>query len=320
MLSKKDFKKWKKKFEEANTLKVSAITFAVLALFVLVFEQPGSDLSKAEKGAKYFFPKLVVEDVLRAEIDPPGAEDINVFIREDSGWVLENDLRFPVDPEKIDRFFDTLFELKEEATVSKNPEKQTGYGVTEENATRIRMWDHMNREVVSLLIGKTAGLSSHYVRHADSNEVVQVDANIESVINYSTEQWKSKHPLTLTVEDLRRIDISSPKEQYLVQPQRESWMLIEPEERTISESSVSEIVEAINAFEASNLIRPEEKVSFDEPLYKISVRQLDDSIQLVAIVQQGNDFVATNGEQEVIYVLDKKALEELFELIDETLS
>ena len=54
--------------EKIGPLKVALVVFCVLAMFILVVEQPGNPATKALKKRSFFIPHMTVNTVSRIEI------------------------------------------------------------------------------------------------------------------------------------------------------------------------------------------------------------------------------------------------------------
>ncbi len=102
-----------------SPLKKVLIAFAVLLIFIIIVEQPGSDASKRRKRVKFFIPKLVAEEVTKLSVDNPAFDKPVHLERVEDRWRIANGHSFPADERLVQDFLKSLFSLQQGDMVSK---------------------------------------------------------------------------------------------------------------------------------------------------------------------------------------------------------
>ncbi|MFH0820363.1 MAG: DUF4340 domain-containing protein [Candidatus Peregrinibacteria bacterium] len=155
--------------QKLGPLKLATLLFVLLALFILIVEKPGSQSTrKQEEAEPMLFPRLKLEAVTNVVIRQPDQPEITLR-KTEGGWQMGEEA---VAPQKAEDFITAIQNLKSTGLISRNPSKQSLFGVDSADAVRIQAWRN-TKNLADFYVGKSAGLGTAYVRLEGSDEVVQ---------------------------------------------------------------------------------------------------------------------------------------------------
>ncbi|MBN1258253.1 DUF4340 domain-containing protein [Candidatus Peregrinibacteria bacterium] len=167
--------------QKAGPLKVATILFAALAIFILVFEQPGNPQEKALRGQKYFIPLFNLETVSGLDLILSGEGPTVSLEKREGEWVIQNGGTLPADPEAVAQLLEVLNDLKEGLIVSKNPEKHALYGVDPQKGVEVRVFAG-EREIADFFTGSSEKLGKEYLRRNGSDIVIEAVPSLRNLI------------------------------------------------------------------------------------------------------------------------------------------
>ena len=112
---------------------------------------------------------------------PPKVEAKPLIIEQvDDEWRLPNSHGAPADQIKVDDLIHALTGLKGEFR-SDSQEVLADYGLDRESAMTVNLYSKSGDEpVLTLMVGKTTGNNTHFVRDKDSNQVYVVDQDLRT--------------------------------------------------------------------------------------------------------------------------------------------
>lgn len=315
-------KKFLKQFQilkDLPPLKKASIIFGVLLLFIILVEQPGSASSKRKKSAKYFVPKLVVEEASSVSITEPGAEEVTIELeKKEAGWLIANGRLFPADFDQVDSFLKQLHSLKEGDLVSRNPERKDLFGVNQQTGYRVEVWDMNERKVADFYAGKVMPGHKQYLRKEGSDEVIQVHQVLNSYLALGSSDWKDKTILEVNEVDVKRMALKDSEGELVIERQEKGWKVTQPEVYEADMLAMRTLFEELKKLRADGFADSVEvsQVNFEEAEYKLSVRMMDDTLKAIFFVGPNDtgEYLAKNGEKQVIYKIDHDLLDRLFNL------
>lgn len=156
--------------QKLGPLRLAAIVFGVLLLFILIVEKPGRlSEAKTREGEPLLFPRLDVTRVTHARLTFPDRSAV-ALRRAETGWLADES---PADPERVEALLSVIQNLQIQGVVSKNPVHQASYGVDEEGGVQIRLWKD-SRQLVNFYSGKKAELDGQYLRLDEKDTVLLV--------------------------------------------------------------------------------------------------------------------------------------------------
>ena len=188
---KKFFRPYLEFAERVGPLKLAAALFFALALFILVFEQPGDPMAKAQRSQKYILPQMILERVEGVDLILSGEGPTVSLRKTEEGWaVLKNGEMLPANTEAVNKLLAALSDLKEELAVSKNPGKHGIFGVDPKKGVEIRVFQE-GREVGDIFAGMPEALNKQFVRKNKSDTVIEVVPAFQNLI-LSPAQWEGE--------------------------------------------------------------------------------------------------------------------------------
>lgn len=303
-----------------SNVKKAFIVFVVLLLFIIIVEQPGSDSSKMEKRERFVIPKIVMEEINEVEILRPGEEERVLLNNKEGKWRVTNGHSFFADTEKVDGLLKILHELKETEQVSDNPERSQVFGVDKETGNHMIIKNNKNKVIGDLYIGKRTG-SGQYLRHADSKKVFKTTPNLYYLLSYDVTEWKDKTLLFTNESDIKRLALKNPEEEYIIQKDEETklWRMSQPRDYFVDSLTMRTLFEQLKQVKADAFVPAEEgsQADFTDPDYKISVRNNDDSLDLVLfkrLEEEGGKIYAKNPDNDLIYSVSETLIDNIFGL------
>jgi hypothetical protein len=160
-------------FKKMGSLKLSLAAFIILLLFIVIVEKPGShSMDKIVAAQPFIFPRLQINNVTHVTILLSESGNGTIEIRKENDQWIRNEKR--VEPDIMIHFLDAIYDLRKGSTVSKNPARQSLYGVSENEGVRIQFWKN-SRDLIDFYLGKETGVNQQYFRLVDENEVLQVE-------------------------------------------------------------------------------------------------------------------------------------------------
>lgn len=160
------FFRWLK---QVGPLKIAVALFCALALFILIVDKPGSaSREKVEAGHPLLLPRLELDAITNVVIQDPGVPELTLH-KTETGWQAGET---PANPETVDLFLNGVFNLKVKALVSRNPDKQSLFGLDPAHATHIRLWKN-TKILADFYVGQVTELKSQYVRIEGADDVFE---------------------------------------------------------------------------------------------------------------------------------------------------
>ncbi len=303
-------------FKKMSTLKKVLIVFVTLFIFIIIVEQPGGD-SKRRKSEKFFIPKLVIEDVTKIEISKP-IEDVNIVLeRMGEDWRVLNGHSLPADRQRVGGFLNAMHSLKEGALVSKNPERTAIFSAGKKRGIHVQVWNHKERSIGDFYAGE-GFLDGQYLRRTNSDNIFQTTPTLMPFLHEDADGWKDKTLLSVDESDIRRITLRSPEDELILEKKQDAWHVVQPEEYESDSLAVRTLFDQLKQVRAESFVDSIEgsQIDFENADYEISVRLMDDSLNLVLFKKsdEGNHYFAKNGERNMIYSVDPILIDSIFGL------
>jgi len=190
---KKFFRPYLEFVERVGPLKLAMAFFFALALFILVFEQPGDPMAKAQKSQKYVLPQMILERVEGVDLILSGEGPTVSLRKTEEGWsVLKNGEMFLANTEAVSKLLAVLSDLKEGLVVSKNPDKHEIFGVDSKKGVEIRVFQE-GKEVGDIFAGMPETLNKQFVRKNKSDVVMEAIPAFQNLI-IPPAQWEGVFP------------------------------------------------------------------------------------------------------------------------------
>ena len=156
----------------------------LIALGILLWIKLSPQL-KEKKNQPWLSDKI--ESIDKIEIQTNNQKII--LIKENNSWQVASEKNLPADKNKIDRLLDSLRQLKKTELVSKNENYHHKFGLNQENAIELKVYQGENN-FFSLLVGNAGpDFESDYIRFPQEKEVYLSNIALRSVLIQP--QWKN---------------------------------------------------------------------------------------------------------------------------------
>ena len=238
---------------KTKQLLILGATFVVLAIIVLLFENPfgQSEYEKKVETATPLFPNFNKEQVATIEIIAAG--ETTTLSKQDDNWVVTSMDNYPADNEGITELLSKVVEFKNTQRVSNNPEKQAEFEV-DSTGVEARLMDANGTLLAHLFVGKTTpGFLSSYVRTADSNDVFVAQGYLQSVFNKGTRTWKDRTIFDFNKGIVTQLNISSPEETVELRLDADgTWQMLTPVASAVKQSEVDSLLTTFSGLDTDD--------------------------------------------------------------------
>lgn len=255
-------------------LLILAAIFVVLALVVLLFENPfgQSEYEKKVETAMPLFLNFNEEQVVKIEITATG--ETTTLSKQDGNWVVTSMDNYPADSEGVSELLSKVAEFKNTQRVSNNPEKQSEFEV-DITGVEAKLIDANNELLAHLFVGKTTpGFLSSYVRPADSNDVYVAQGYLQSVFDKGTRTWKDRTIFNFNKGIVTQLDIISPEETVELRLDAEgAWQMLKPVAVAAKTTEVDTLLTTFSALDTDDFAEATDELAeygLDTPQSTIS--------------------------------------------------
>ncbi len=220
------------------------ILLIVLVLLVAVFLV--SRFLKTEKTEKSFKTELFTLDTANVTtiLIYPKAENLEEirFLRDGVTWIVEKgEITSDAGENSVKSLLNQLMDVKPKRLAARSKDKWEEYQLTDSLATRIKVIEEEDKEVLDLMIGKFTYQQSPnpyggrgniegttYVRLWDEEEVYAVDGFLSMSINQEFNTWRNQKVINTRKEDVTKLIFSYPADSGFIAFKKDTvWMINE---------------------------------------------------------------------------------------------
>ena len=134
------------------------------------------------------------EDVFQINIIQ-GTDSISLSFSGES-WAIDGNDTLQVKSNTMDRFFETVINVKRTSLVSKNAGKWDKFNVGDSTGTHLVLKDHNSEPIANAVVGRSnAEWSSSNIRFGEETDVYQTSENITFQLNTTPTYWGEVPPL-----------------------------------------------------------------------------------------------------------------------------
>lgn len=266
------------------------------------FLKPQSELNLVD-----FTPETTSE----VKISQKDTEKITLK-NENDQWKVNG---FDASLKEVDRIFQSLAELKIDTIVSRNPEKQETFEVTEEKGILLTL--KKGNETNEFVIGKRGSSpNSFYTRTKDGNTVYQLTGNLKNSLTQNVTNWRDKEVLAIQEENISKISVESDNNPFSISKNKEGKWQLSPngEETTLPETIVSQLFSALNPLEATDFLSDDEVETFKQSsdFTIIQIFDLNETLlHTLKLVQKDDLWWGQVENKEVFYKIPKFNIEKI---------
>lgn len=298
-----------------------AIVLIILIIAIIAIEKPfGLDEKFAPEKEKLV--EFEIDDINKIAVTKEN--DTIELIKTNNQWFVSGD-KFA----KQDFVLQALNDLKEadiNEVVSKNKEKHSNFTVDEEKGIKLSVWDNNENNILNLFIGKNASSpNTQYVRYADSDNVLLVDQDLNSLNKGSVDNWRERNIWTLEKDKITKFSVKLDKKEFSFEKgESNTWSRANyGDNAEIDNEKFEQILSSWLNVNASEFAEDNDvaKYGLEEGKEKYTVKLATDTFEKV--LHGGNEegdknlvFVKQVGN-ETVYKMSKSLFENLEKLLDE---
>ncbi len=314
----KEIKKTPNFLDNMSTLKKILIVFVTLIVFIIIVEQPGNNESKQKKNAKFFIPKMIIDEVEKIGIQKPNKKEI-ILEKRNGKWEVNDGGYFLADKKRMEDFLKKINELKENELTSKNPNRMSIYAIDKKTGVNIRIWNNKKKKIADFFAGKYDE-KGQFIRHNNSNSVFYSNISLASFLFDGANSWKDKVILSLDKYNVTKINLKNTgKELALEMYTADEWNVIKPKKYKANKSDMNNLFVQLKKLEATSFANTDEskKANFKQPDYQLSLTLADKSIQTVSFSIKDKDkkeYYAKSNKSDLIYIISKNLIDKIFGL------
>ena len=296
--------------------------FLILLVFVYLFEGPLSEREqKKGKGIIALFPDFEKEQVTKIEVKGP-TKKVSLE-RKEEGWLISDTDGFTADPQLVNSALDTIKNFTRENRVSKNPEKQEIFEVTQGKSIEVKVSNADQKILAHFYIGKTGpDFFSTYLRKEGSDEVLQV-GSIKSTFDKTIENWRDKNILNFPSDTITQLTLKTVKKEItLEKDEKGDWHITKPEKAKAKKDVVTTMVTTLASLRAIDFAEDYDpkKYQLDKPQITITAILGDKEEKLLLIGkkhEEKSQHYVKNQAKKTIFLVGKYQIDKMNKTLDD---
>lgn len=244
---------------------------------------------------------LNVNEVRRIEIIEPKKPSLHISKNNDL-WQIDTPQAAVADPERIENFLSQLAKVKPKALVSNDPKRFAQFGM--DSTARVVILT-LKDATKRLVIGNTTpDNKAYYVRLDESNQILRM----EGVPSFSSAliDWRSLSLLAISVNDVQKITVESPDEQYSLSLENGKWQINLQDGKTFPADSaaVSQWLDRFKNFRGESYLKSvaPEMVTADKT-HRLVIQTKDQQIHELQFRKRTDDVMGTKEGTKEVFLL-----------------
>lgn len=172
-----------------NTLILIAILIILLVIFIF-WQNP----FKAQQN-KTQTETVITNDLTDLQkIEIRQADKTVILTKQENNWLVSSQDNILANEIIIENLIEALQKTKSGTIISSNQDKLANFNLTEDKATRLKLFAEEDNLIIELLIGKRGGpaYDQTYLKKLDSNNILLVEENLTSLVNQPN--WQQPEP------------------------------------------------------------------------------------------------------------------------------
>lgn len=166
---------------KSKSFLILLIVLIILIAVYFIWQNPLAQKSNKILSEQIYSASL--DNVQKIEITQTG--QTTTLEKQNDKWVVASQENAEANAILIDNLISALKDLKSGNIISQNQEKLASFDLTEENATKLKLFDNQN-VLLEILIGKMGpSYTDTYIKKTDSPNVLLVSQNLNSLVNQS---------------------------------------------------------------------------------------------------------------------------------------
>lgn len=288
------------------------IIFGVLLLLVvLLFTKPGGHKERSFDKQLLTFAS---NDISKIVIYPKNlnGESVELFNEGESWQVKSNGKAYKAGQGSVDAMLNSLSDLKALSLAANNKDRWESYEVTDSLATRVQFFNHKNKKLADVYIGKFKFAQprsmSTYVRLDGKKETYRVDGFLGSTFNRGVNDLRDKAITRDPVANWTRLTFDYPSDSsFVLSKEANQWML------NGVLANQDEINSYINSVKNQNGITLIDEISLSgTPLFRLTItRENLDPVQ-VSVYENSEGKLIASSENKGIAFSDQSVIDRFF--------
>jgi len=246
-----------------------------------------------------------IESVDKIEINHNNQK--TVLAKKDGSWRVTSEQDLPADKEKINQLLTSLENLKKGELVSRNKNYHHKFGVDQEGAIELKVYQGENN-LLHLLVGNAGpDFESDYIRFPDQKEVYLSNVALRSVLIQS--RWKNLKITDFYSDQVEKIIIKKGRDQ-----------------KEFDSAKAKELINQLTGIQANDawVLKEEKKEEYGltQPTATITIRLKEDKGEVNLKLGQKNkedNLYCQKDDQSVVYLLPSWLGEKIIEQVENLL-
>ena len=252
-------------------------------------------------------------------------ETITLVKKSNAWFVLENDILYPAKQMRVEDLFSALTSRGTYAIRTNSASSHAGFGLNEENAARITVFDNLNMPLLDLLIGLPDIIGQNvFLRKFNSNEVRSGDRKILTYTSGTNAAWYNYRFIPeiddtkLNSANVQRLTVFPPAldgistEPQIFSKKGRGWTFNKTDDARLDKSSVDAYIQSLLFAEGNGF---SEEIESTDPILDYRKIKIEFGTGLIKEIKISNvtedKYYAATGT-DFVYTLSSWMAERLF--------
>lgn len=250
------------KRKTSKNTKILIGIIALLALFIVFVERPKDKYEeKQEELSAPIFENFDADKARKIEIKYAPEDLTTTLSREgkDGLWtVLSDGISYPANAKEAQEILDFLTEAVGDQIISKNPEKQERFDVTEEKGRVVAVYDKNDKDMARFIVGQPGNaFGTQLIRIPNEDNIIQVRKNLVPLFYKKPNEWRSLELFSLDASLASTFTIESQEGSLAFEKEESEWKAVSPKDAEIDSGKVDNVVIAFADLKAEDFVNGE---------------------------------------------------------------
>lgn len=223
-----------------------------------------------------------------------------ILERTADGWRLTAPIQYPADPALVEGLISGLAGARMSEQLDKG--NLETYGVDDQHALNVELWSGGDTPTVALMVGKSAGTESVFVRLPGTQEVYRADVGSRARFERAAADWRDKVALDVDRDKVVAIDVERAAEplHFTRAGKDADWSLVGGP--PVDQATLDLLVRTAAKVRANQIHSPDYEAGFAAPLASIRLTLADGSAHQLVLGSRddgGVSFVRVDDRPDV---------------------
>ncbi len=243
---------------------------AVLAAYILFYEQHQATTDERQESAHKVFPNFEQDQVTTIALSSPSVE-LNL---EKSGgeWRITSPMSFGADPAAVRGLLESLGNLNVDRRLTAEEIDPASYGL-DNPSMRVEL--RLNDETVHHLdVGAATPLGSNRAVSTGNSEVLLCPSSFTTHLLKTLDDWRSKNVVTVVENGVATIELTTKTERIKLVHIDENWTLIEPVADRAGPDHIRQMIADLSALKVDAFVDPASDLNalgLESPEYQLLI-------------------------------------------------